>query len=112
MNVKFEQCVFIGMNQDTFLECDNVKAFIEEFEHDIFNYIAYFPKDSNITYSEFKEIKNEQAWTVAYHDKDDYMRLVFFNTTLEIRRKLRDIIKDARGLEYVNIYQNKDIVYF
>src|SRR4051812_23789770 len=100
MNVKFTECVFVHMELDTFCEYIDVEDFINNNgKEDLYNYVGYFPVGSNTTYKEFKDIKEEQTWTVAYHDKDDYMRIVFFNTTLEIKRKLRNIIKDSRGLE-------------
>ena len=113
MNTKLNLNVYIHIDHDTFLEYPTTDDLINDIgEKEVYNYIGYFPANNNLTYKEFKESKEETAWTIAFIGENDRHDLEFFNTTLEVRRRIREIVKKAKGVEYITIFMNKSIVYF
>lgn len=118
MNEKFTQCIFVEKDRDTFLEYDSLNDLLDECGADYINdIIGYFPSETNITYKELEETKEELSWVVAYHQKIDNTPhsshiLKHFYSTLELKRKIDSIIKDTyNGRDYVTIYKATDIVY-
>lgn len=118
METKFKECVFIENDRDTFLEYASLKELLDEHGEEYKkNIIGYFPVETNVTYKELEEIKEEKSWTIAYHKGGDdssysYQILVSIHSTLELKRRLKSIIEDAyHGKECVIIYKNEDIVY-
>lgn len=119
MDKKFEDIVIIEKIKDTFLEYNSLDEFVGDVgEECIKDYIGYFPSKSNVTYDELKNITEDTNWTVAYHTPDQYsdmisyMKLIQFNSTLELKRKLDSIVEKAfRGKEYVTIYRTSSLIY-
>ncbi|MCW3793960.1 hypothetical protein OM416_20405 [Paenibacillus sp. LS1] len=111
MNDHFELMTFVVNTCHSFWEYETIESFmIDNGEREIYRILGWFPKESNITYTELNAITTETEWIVANIDKEGVHVLHKVPSTSELRGTLTAYQKNARCPEHVTIYPAERLI--
>lgn len=105
MNNHFELMTFVVNTCHSFWEYETIESFmINNGEREIYRILGWFPKGTNVTYTELDTIERETEWIVAIIDKEGVHVLHKEPSTTELKCKLTEYQKTARCLEHLTLY--------
>ncbi|WP_405101545.1 hypothetical protein [Oceanobacillus sp. FSL H7-0719] len=109
---KFEFITLIAKG-NYYWEYESLQEFKEqEGEEELRNIIGYFPIKSNVTYDELNNYGNNSNWVVCFDDANNGGQVVkTFNSLLNLKLELDELIERSYRNEYINIYNANDFVY-